>query len=229
MTGAFASVVAAGLIGAAVLGAIPGSFPLVALAAVMASAGAHLARSDAPTRPRAETAAAAVAASIPYDVLTVAALGAGFLRWRAADLGAIRGAQAVLGPGLIVMPGDRLAAVVLAALAIVVAGGARVAEPEPAPRRRPPGLDPALAAIGRWSATGSAVLLGAALVAGPAVGGDARWSSPSHSVPVWTLGVLVAAAAAGTASAVRRPPLPRWAMPGLAALMVAGAFVLGSV
>lgn len=217
------------MVGAAVLGAIPGSMATVLPGLVAASAGARLALSDPTTRPLAARAAADRLHGLAFEAVMLVGLLAGFARWRAPDLEAVRGAQAVLGPGLLVGPASRAAALVLAALAVAIAGGARVVRPDAgAPGRglRPEGA--VLVALARWSALGAGALVAAALAAGPEVGSAGSWSA----LPVWVLGVAVAAGLAGVASRLLggRPGRGRSRAVVLAVLAaaVAAAFVLGA-
>ncbi len=232
--GALSALLGAGVAGACVLGALPGGLPTVALSLMLTGAGARLALSDPTTRARAERAAGDRLHAVAFEALLGVALVAAFARWRAPDLEAIRGAQAVLGPGIAVGPALRAAAFGLASLAALVAGGARVPNAAAAAPGR--GLSPEgalLASLARWSGLGAAALVGAALLGGPAVGSAGEWSSPVLALPIWTGAVIASAALAGLASwALGARPArigPRLVGLGLLAIAVGGSFALGVI
>jgi hypothetical protein len=227
--GALLAAGGAALVGAAVLGAIPGSLATVLPALVATSAGARLALSDPTTRTLAARSAGDRLHTLPFEAVFVVAVVAAFARWRAPGLEAVRGAQAVLGPGLLVGPVLHGAALALAAIAIAVAGGGRVQRAEAGPPGR--GLRPEgalLAAVARWSALGAGALVAAAVVAGPQVGSAGQWSAPARALPAWVAAVLASAALSGVASRTLggRPAELR---PRLLVLAVLAAFAAGSL
>jgi hypothetical protein len=195
--GAMACLLATGLAGGAALGEVPGSGIFLYLALLTAAAGGHVAASDASTQLRQDVVdryRLAWAAAEPGFLL---ALGAAFLRWRADDLDAIRGAQEVLGFGPTV--GPPLAAVGLTAGAalLLVAGALRLVPATEAARGRGRRAGGAfLIALCRWSLAGTTAMVAAVL----SVGGILR-----------TEGVLT--------------PIEDLAVPGLVAL--GGAVVIG--
>jgi hypothetical protein len=216
--GALGSLAGAGVVGAAVIGAIPGGLPTVALGLVATTWGAHLARGGD-----------LVPAALAFDAVALVAVVAAFVRWRAADLEAIRGAQAVLGPGVVVGSTGRVAALVLAAVALAVAGGARAPD-------RPEGTTPPEAALAvaltRWAVLGATAMVVGAVAAGPEIGTAGSWSSAARAIPAWIGGTVAAAALAGVAwrvaGRIRTDRRPALIAAAILAVAVAASFVLGA-
>ena len=225
LLGAAAALFGAGLVGAAVLGAGPGSLALVYLALVVTVAGACLAAAETPDRPAAVRIRARILDAALAEPAAAVALGAVFLRWRAGSLPRIWGAQEVVGSTYEVGP---LLATVGTALAIValVAVAALRALPDPEPSRGRggrPGGGAALLRIGRWAVVGATASLVPALVAGM----DVTTASPSLDLLVWAGTAAGGAALVGSlwGMAERLPPWTRRAilLPVAAALAAAAA------
>jgi hypothetical protein len=162
--------------------------------------------------------------------LLAGALGVGVLRWGALDLGDLRGAQAVLGPTLLVGPAAAAAACWAAAGAAVVALATWLA----AARGADDGLEgdrrPARSLWGAEAVTGGiaivSVFWGPSTPRGSLVGGAAL-----IALAGWVLAVaaVTAAAAGGALLVLLRPP--SWRTAGLAAagaLTIAAAVVVGA-
>jgi hypothetical protein len=196
-----------GLAAAASVGAFPGSLALLYPAMLLASVGALICLlADPPAPP----------AIWLVEPAAAVALGAGFLRWSAGDLEAIRGAQAVLGSGFEV--GPPLASVGLFLAAVALLGAAAV-------RGGALAGGGAWRALCRWALDGTAVLVVAALVAGM----DLRSGAPS--LGIWlgaTIGAagLVGVLRAGVAALPER--FARWT-PGAALVLAMIAAALGTL
>jgi hypothetical protein len=182
--GVAGSLVGAGIASAAAIGAVPGSLPLVYLGLLAAALGGHVAASATATVVDTGDAGSRLRAGLVEPAFVVA-LGAAFLRWGAVDLEGARGAQEVLGPGLVVGPPLALAGLAISAAVVAVGGAARA---EPAPSRGPAGGS-LVTALAWWATTGCTALVVASLVGGPGPG-DARDT------------VVLAAAAVGTSIVV---------------------------
>jgi hypothetical protein len=165
--GALACFLAAGLAAAAALGEVPGSGVLLYLALLTAAAGGHLAASDPSTLLREDVVGRARVAWATAETGFLLALGAGFLRWGAGDLEAIRGAQEVLGYGPVVGPPLAAVGLMTAVALLLVAGALRMVPPSEAVRGRGRRAGGAfLIALCRWSLAGATALVGAVLSMG---------------------------------------------------------------
>ena len=217
--GALACFLTAGLAGAAVFGSAPASGALVYLSLLGAAAGAHIAASDPTTDLRAERVGRARVAWALAEPAFVVALGAALLRWRAGDLDAVRGAQDVLGPGLVVGPPIAAVGLGLATLAFVVAGAVRLVPRSEAVRaggRRPGSA--LLIGLCRWAVAGATAMVAAVLVAG----GDMATLGPESVLPL-AAAAVGAAVILGTADGLLAS-FPRGrAVVGMAAFVVAAA------
>lgn len=222
--GALGALLGAGLVAAASLGAGPDSVVVLYLALAMAAAGAHLVASVPLTKIGAARTSAARREAALAEIAVVLALGAAFLRWSADGLGAVRGAQEVLGTGFQVGPPPAAAGLMLAAAVLVGAGALRL---PPAKKRRERGWPAGSALLlraSRWCVSGAMVLLVASLVAGVDVAGA---SGPV--LAVWAGTAVAAAALLGAARAGldrvggRRVPV---VIPGALVMAAAGAVLL---
>lgn len=183
LLGAAAALLGAGIVGAAALGAAPGSLALVYLALLAAAAGGFLAAAEAPNRPAAARVRARILDAALAEPAAAAALVTVFLRWRAESLPRIWGAQEVLGSTYEVGPLLATVGTGLAVMALVGVGVLR-ALPDPEPRRGAigrPGGGAALLRIGRWAVVGATASLVPALVAGI----DVTAASPNLDLLVW--------------------------------------------
>jgi len=225
LLGAGAALFGAGLVGAAAVGAGPGSLVLVYLALVAAVAGGCLAAAEVPDRPAAVRVRARILDAALAEPAAAAALGAVFLRWRAESLARIWGAQEVVGSTYEVGPLLATVGTALAIVALVGVAALRVLpDPEP-PRGRGgrPGGGAALLRIGRWAVVGATASLVPALVAGM----DLTTASPDLDLLVWAGTAVVGAALVGSlwGLADRLAPWTRRAilLPAVAALAAAAA------
>lgn len=192
--GVAGSLLGAGIAGAAAIGAVPGSLPLVYLGLLAAALGGHVAGSAAATEDASRDAGSRLRAALVEPAFVVA-LGAAFLRWGAFDLEGARGAQQVLGPGLVVGPPLALAGLGISAAVVAVGGAARAA---PTPSRGPAGAF-LLSALARWGTAGCTALVVASLIGGPGPG-DARDTLVLAATAVGTS--IVVGAAGGLAGRV---------------------------
>lgn len=169
MGGALGCFLAAGIAGGAALGASGGSAPLLYLALLAAAAGGHVAAADPTTELRAGRMGRARLAWALAEPAFLVALGTVFLRWRADDLVAVRGAQEVLGTGITVGPPAAAAGVWLAAVAFLVAGAVRLVPASESVRGggRRAGAAVVLG-LCRWAVAGVTAMVAGVL----AVGGD---------------------------------------------------------
>lgn len=189
--GAAAALLGAGIAAGAAVGATLGSAPLVYLSLVVAAVGGQVAASQPATRAADGRLASGRRVAALAEAAFVLALGAAFLRWQVADLGAVRGAHAVLGFGAGVGPATAAAGLGLAAVALVVSGVLRL-PPDEAARRAPgrSGGSAVLVTASRWAAAGATASVVATLLASGGLGsGDVGRGLP-----------LYAAAAMGTAA-----------------------------
>ena len=151
------------------------------------------------------------------------ALGVGALRWDAIELRALRGAQAVLGPTVLVGPVRVSAAAWLGLAAVVIAGVVLLSAPVGTGRT-------ALAArIIEGLVIG---LAGATVFWGPAIPDGLDFGELLPKIGIWVLATLaLAAPMVGLSFIAAKAPMPlRWALLALAAaLAVAGAVLLGTV
>jgi hypothetical protein len=223
--GAVAALLGAGLVGAASLGVGPDSLPLIYLALVLAAGGAHVVASVPRTKVGAGRAATARREAALAEVAVVLALGAAFLRWSADGLGAVRGAQAVLGTGFEVGPPAAAAGLLLAAIALLGSGAMRL-PPAKKPRERgwPPG-SALLLRLSRWGVSGAMALLVASLLAAADVVG----SAPGSLLVAWTatgvIGAVLLGVVRGGLDLVSGRRLPA-AIPVAAAAVAAAAVLL---
>jgi hypothetical protein len=162
--GTAGALLGAGIAAAAAIGQLPGSLPLVYLALLGVTAGAHLAA--AASADRTETRLRAVLVEPAF----VTGLGAAFLRWGVPDLEGASGAQEILGPGIAVGPTLALAGLLLAAVVVLVTGALR----RPPAREGEPAAASLLAAVARWAAAGATAMVVASLIAGPVPGGPSE-------------------------------------------------------
>jgi hypothetical protein len=187
--GALGCFLAVGIAGGAALGVSGGSAALVYLSLLAAAGGGHVAAADTTTELRAGRMARARLAWVLAEPAFLVALGTVFLRWRADDLDAVRGAQDVLGPGITVGPPPVAVGVWLAAAALLVAGAIRLVPASESVRGSGRRAGSALVvSLCRLAVAGVTALVAAVL----AVGGD----------PAALDGSTGLAAAAGAASAV---------------------------
>lgn len=153
------------LAAAAAVGAAPGNATFLYLALALGALGGHAAASVSdigPAELRARRARVQFAMVEPAFVL---ALAAGFIRWRALDLEAVRGAHDVLGSGVEVGPAVASTGLILAALVVVSCGALRLA-PERAAEPGIGGGSSLLVTLCRWSLSGATVLVAAAFLVG---------------------------------------------------------------
>jgi hypothetical protein len=217
--GALACFLSAGLAGGAALGSIPGSGALVYLCLLGAAAGAHVAAADPTTELRAERVARARIVWAVAEPAFVVGLGAALLRWRADDLAAVRGAQEVLGPGLMVGPPVVAGGLVLAAVAFLVAGAVRLVPRTEAVRAGGRRAGSALLiGLCRWAVAGITAMVAAVLVAG----GDAL-SLDLEAALSLAAAALATAAVVGIVDGLLTL-YPRWRAPvGALTLVIAAA------
>jgi hypothetical protein len=148
--------------------------------------------------------------------IVAGAVGIGALRWGAIGLDAIRGAQQVLGPTVLVGPGTAAAATGIAAASAVIGLAAWMSSPDPR----------ALLPRAGWAAE---VAIGALAVvwifwgdAQGSGGGLARWAG--------AVAVVTVVAVGGALLTARLGPRWRWAVAGLAGTgVVVAAAMLASV
>ena len=216
---------AAGLVGAAAVGAAPGSLVIVYLALVAAVAGACLAAAETPDRPAAVRIRARILDAALAEPAAAVALGAVFLRWRAVSLDRIWGVQEVVGSTYEVGPLLATVGTALAIVALVGVAALRVLPDPELPRGRSgrPGGGAALLRIGRWAVVGATASLVPSLVAGM----DLTTASPDLDLLVWAGTAVVGAALVGSlwGLADRLAPWTRRAilLPAVAALAAAAA------
>lgn len=226
--GAVAALAGAGLVGAASLGAGPDSLPVVYLSLALAAGGAHLVASVPRTKVGAGRAATSRREAALAEVGVVLALGAAFLRWSADGLGAVRGAQEVLGTGFQVGPPAATAGLLLAGVALVAAGALRL-PPAKKPRERgwPPG-SALLLRLGRWGVSGAVALLVASLLsAADVVGGTSGRFLAAWVATAVVVSILLGAGRGGLdLVGGRRIPA---AIPGGVAAVAVAAVLLVSV
>ena len=151
------------------------------------------------------------------------ALGVGALRWDAIELRALRGAQAVLGPTVLVGPVRVSAAAWLGLAAVVIAGVVLLSAPVGTGRT----------ALAARIIEGLVIGLAAATVFwGPAIPDGLDFGELVPKVGVWVLATLaIAVPVVGLSFVAAKAPMPlRWALLALAAaLAVTGAVLLGTV
>lgn len=154
------------------------------------------------------------------------ALQAGAFRWETLDLARLRGAQAVLGPTLLVGPADAATACWFAALAAVAALSVWLATA----RRSDDGLE---GAVARYLWFGEAALGALAVVTvfwgGSLPRGSFGGTDALLAIGGWVLAVAVTAALAVTAAfrLGRVPAWRTWVLCGAGAAALAAAVVTG--
>ena len=151
------------------------------------------------------------------------ALGVGALRWDAIELRALRGAQAVLGPTVLVGPVRVSAAAWLGLAAVVIAGVVLLSAP----------MGTGRAALAARIIEGLVIgLAGATVFWGPAIPDGLDFGEVVPKVGIWVLATLaIAAPMVGLSFIAAKAPMPlKWALLVLAAaLAVTGAVLLGTV
>jgi hypothetical protein len=210
--GGAGSLLGAGIAGAAAIGAVPGTLPLVYLGLLAAALGGHVAASASVTGEGSGEATGARLRAVMVEPAFVVALGAAFLRWGAVDLEGARGAQEVLGPGLTLGPPLALAGLAISAVVIAVGGAVRAA---PASSGRPSGASLVIA-LARWAAGGATALVVASLVGGPGPG-------DAEDAPVLAAAALGAAIVAGVAGGMAGRARGRALALALSVLVLASA------
>ncbi|MGH2753007.1 MAG: hypothetical protein ACRDLB_01110, partial [Actinomycetota bacterium] len=155
--------------------------------------------------------------------VTAGALGVGALRWDAIELRALRGAQAVLGPTLLVGPPRAAAAAWLGLGAVVIAATVLLAAP----------VGHGRVALGVRIAEGLVVgLAGATVFWGPSIPDGLGAGELAGRIGIWALATIaVAGPIVALSFVVAKAPLAlRWTLLVLAgALATAGAALMGSV
>jgi hypothetical protein len=210
--GGAGSLLGAGIAGAAAIGAVPGTLPLVYLGLLAAAIGGHVAASASVTDEGSRDATGARLRAVMVEPAFVVALGAAFLRWGAVDLEGARGAQEVLGTGLTLGPPLALAGLAVSATVIAVGGAVRAA---PVSSGGPSGGS-LVVALARWATGGATALVVASLVGGPGPGG-------SEDALILTAAALGAAIVAGVAGGLAGRVRGRAGTLALAVLMLASA------
>jgi hypothetical protein len=175
------------LAAAAAVGAAPGSAAFVYLALALGALGGHAASSLSDIGPAELRAKRARFQFVMVEPAFALALAVGFIRWRAVDLEAVRGAHDVLGSGTVVGPPLASIGLILAALVVVFCGALRLA-PERAAEPGTGGGSSLLVTMCRWSLSGATVLVAAAFLAGGENTLTAAWPLDTALLP----GVLTA-------------------------------------
>jgi hypothetical protein len=216
------------LAAAATVGAAPGNAPLLYLSLAAAAVSGHAAASVSDlgaVQHRWSRSRLQFAVAEPAFVL---ALSAAFVRWRAADLHAVRGAHDVLGSGLEVGPPAAAAGLLLAALIMVGAGSLRLA-PARGEEAGAGGGGSLLVTLCRWSLAGATVLAAGAFIVGGSqatlAGGLGR-----ALLPLLLAATVAAAILGGLRAAVETlppaiRPLAGWAAALLAAVALQLVFL----
>jgi hypothetical protein len=192
-----AGLTGAGLAGAAAMGVLAGGVALVYPALVLAVMGGHVAASLAPSGRMRDLAVTARADALIAEPAFFLALGAGFVRWEAFDLGAVRGAQQVLGPGVAVGPPAVAVGLVLAAAMALVTGGLRLPPGGEDEAARGPAGSAVSMSLSRWAAAGATAMV----VAVPLFGGSSLEAGALDPGALWWWigGVVALALALGAA------------------------------
>jgi hypothetical protein len=195
--GGAAALFGSALAAAGAIGLGSGAAAVVYGGLVLAALGGHLAAA----LPRTRAAEQRVVEGRRWFVLAepafLAALGALLLRWEAPALEEVRGAQAILGPGISVGPLPAAAGLGLATMILLAAGMARlVPRSEAKGGARRDAASALIVRLARWGAVGSTVLVASVAVAGTHL-------PPSQLLRpgflVWVGGALGLAALAGAA------------------------------
>lgn len=171
------------LAAAAAVGAAPGNAPFLYLALALGALGGHAAASLSDVGSAELRARRARLQFVMVEPALVLALAAGFIRWRAIDLEAVRGAHDVLGFGVAVGPPLASAGLILAALVVVSCGALRL-PPERAAEPETGGGPSLLVTMCRWALTGATVLVAAAFLVGGENTLTAAWPLDTALVPV---------------------------------------------
>jgi hypothetical protein len=228
--GALACFLASALAAAAALGEVPGSGVLLYLALLTAAAGGHVAASDASTRLREESVARARLAWAAAEPGFLLALGAAFLRWRAGDLEAVRGAQEVFGYGPTVGPPLAAVGLMTGVALLLVTGGLRLVPPAEAVRGRGRRAGGAfLIALCRWSLAGTTALVAAVLSVGGALQTADGALSPVEDLTLPALLALGGAIVIGLMDGLAATLPRRRVLLGLGAAVLAAAAVVAVV
>jgi hypothetical protein len=153
------------LAAAAAVGAAPGNAPFIYLALALGAVGGHAAASLSDIGPAELRAKRTRFQLVMVEPAFALALAVGFIRWRAVDLEAVRGAHDVLGSGMEVGPPLATTGLILATLVGLACGALRLA-PERAAETGTGGGSSLLVTLCRWSLSGATVLVAAAFLAG---------------------------------------------------------------
>jgi hypothetical protein len=169
--GAVAALFGASLAAAAALQLMPDDLVVIYLALVLSAVGARIAASAPPTAAGEPIVGRARVEAALVEPAFALALGVMFLRYGTFDLGAARGTQTVLGPGLGLEPALVLAGLATAALVVTATGALRL-PPLPVRGRqvgapKAPGAAAALLIrLSRWALAGATAMVVSVLVAG---------------------------------------------------------------
>ena len=206
--GAVLGLLGGALAAAAAVGAGPGNAPFLYLALILSAFGGHAAASLSDIRPTEIRARRARLQLVMVEPAFALALAAGFIRWRAVDLEAVRGAHDVLGSGMEVGPPMASTGLILAVLVVISCGALRL-PPERAAESGAGGGSSLLVTMCRWSLSGATVLVAAAFLTGGENNLTVAWPLDPAHIPV----LLIAAGGALFLGAVRAAldALP-WAM-----------------
>ena len=197
-TGAGLGLLGGTLAAAAAVGAAPGNASFLYLALALGALGGHAAASLSDFGRAELRAKRGRLQFVMVEPAFVLALAAGFIRWRAVDLEAVRGAHDVLGSGMEVGPPLAWMGLVLAAFVVVSCGALRLS-PERAAETGTGGGSSLAVTMCRWSLSGATVLVAAALLAGGENTLTAAWPLDPAFLP----GLLTAAAGALVLGGVR--------------------------
>jgi hypothetical protein len=209
------------LAAAAAVGAAPGSAPFVYLALALGAVGGHAAASLSDIGPAELRAKRARFQFMMMEPAFALALAVGFIRWRAVDLEAVRGAHDILGSGIEVGPPLASAGLILAAVVGVAAGALRLA-PERADEAGTGGGSSLLVTLCRWSLCGATVLVAAAFLAGGERTLGAAWPPDPAILPVLLTAVGGALFLGGVRAALDALPWSIRVLAGWAAALLAG-------
>lgn len=212
------------LAAAGAIGAAPGNAPFLYLSLALAAVGGHAAASVSDlgvVEYRAAQARLQFAVAEPAFVL---AFAAGFVRWGAADLEAVRGAHQVLG-GLEVGPPAAATGLLLAALVMLAAGSLRLA-PERGAEAGAGGGGSLIVTLCRWSLAGATALAAAAFLVGGSDGVlPAGRAFDAALLPLFLAAIAGAATLGAARALVGTLPTPVRPLAGWAAALL-GAIAL---
>lgn len=218
--GAGLGLLGATLAAAAAVGVAPGNAPFVYLALALGALGGHAAASLSDIGPAELRARRARFQFVMVEPAFALALAAGFIRWRAVDLEAVRGAHDVLGSGMEVGPPLASTGLILAALVGVACGALRLA-PERAAETGTGGGSSLLVTMCRWSLSGATVLVAAAFLAGGENTLTAAWPLDPALLPGLLIAVGGALFLGGVRAALDALPWSMRLMAGWAAVVLA--------